>query len=176
MPTLSDDFVEPVLNIRGSQSILKHIIELINNAEKEIFLEIWNEDIKKIKEPLKNAYNRGVDIKIVGYNDVKLDFGLVYQHGLGKNIEETMGGRWTVLAVDNKEGIAGIVSESSSLPQAVWTKNPGIVLIIKEVVVHDIYLLDVESKLGEDLNRVYGKDLINLREKILGKDFKFSAH
>lgn len=176
LPTISDDFVEPVLNLRGSQAILDNVIELINSAKKEIFLEIWNEDVKKLKEALKNAHDRGVDIKVVGYNNVKLDFGLIYQHGLGRTIETALGGRWLILAVDNAEGIVGTVSESEKIPQAVWTRNPGIVLIIKEVIVHDIFLLDVENELGEALSKVYGNDLLKLREKILGHDFKFSAH
>lgn len=176
LPSVTEDFVEPILNLRGSQTILNRIIELINNAKKEIFLEIWNEDVKKLKEPLKNAHKRGVEIKIVGYNNVKLDFGMVYQHGLARTIESSLGGRWVILSVDNLEGIVGTISDGGKTPQAIWTRNKGIVLIIKEVIVHDIFLLDVENQLGEALSEVYGKDLIKLREKILGKDFTFSAH
>ena len=47
---------------------------------------------------------------------------------------------------------------------------------MKEVIVHDMFLLDVESNLGSALDKVYGKNLISLREKILGKDFKFKTH
>lgn len=175
LPTVTDDFVEPILNIRGSGSIFDRVIELIDNAKKEIFLEIWSEDLEKLKDSLLNAYERGVDIKVVGYNDVDLNIGLIYQHGLGRTIETALGGRWIILSVDNVEGIVGTISEDK-IPQAVWTRNPGIVLIIKEVIVHDIFLLDVESQLGDSLSKVYGKDLLKLREKILGKDFTFSAH
>lgn len=176
LPNLSEDFVEPVLNLRGVKSINEHVIELIEKAEKEIFLEIWNEDFTEFEKPLKEAQKRGVDVKIVGYNNIKVDFGLVYQHGLGESIEEALGGRWIIITVDNKEGIAGTVSEKDKIPQAVCTKNPGLVLIMKEVIIHDMFLLDVESKLGEQLNKVYGKDLIHLREKILGKDFILKTH
>lgn len=176
LPTVADDFVEPVLNIRGTQPILDRAIELINNAKEEVFLEIWSEDLEHLKDALKKADKRGVDIKIVGYNQVDLDVGLVYQHGLGRTLENTLGGRWLILAVDNEEGVVGIISDNEKSPQAVWTKNAGIVLIIKEVIVHDIFLLDIEGKLGDELRKVYGEHLINLREKILGKDFKFSMH
>lgn len=176
LPNISEDIIEPVINLRGSQAILDRAVDLINHAKKEIFIEIWNDEAIKLKEPLKKAHKRGVDVKIVGYNDVKLDFGLVYQHGLGTTLEEVLGGRWIILSVDNNEGIVGSVSDHGSFPQAVWSKNPGIVFTIKEMIIHDIFLLDVESQLGEALNKVYGKDLIKLREKILGKDFKFSAH
>lgn len=176
LPTVSDDFVEPVHNLRGEQAILDRVIELINNAKHEIFLEIWSEDVNLIKEPLQKAHDRGVDLKIVGYNDVDLDFGSVYQHGLGRTLENTLGGRYVILSADGEEGIVGTLSDKEKIPQVVWTRNPGIVFIIKEVVVHDIFLLDVENELGDALNKVYGKDLIKLREKILGKDFKICAH
>jgi sugar-specific transcriptional regulator TrmB len=176
LSNLSDDVVEPIFNIRGTKTIFRHAIEIIEHAKKEIFVEIWGEDFETLKCPLKKAYDRGVDIKIVGYKGVNADFGLIYQHGLSDSIEKSLGGRWLVIAADHSEGLAGTVSEVEKTPQAVWTKNPGIVLIMKEVIVHDMFLLDVESKLGESLNKVYGKDLINLREKILGKDFSFSAH
>jgi len=176
LPTVSDDFVEPVHNIRGENVIVDRVIELINNAKKEIFLEIWNEDINLIKESLKKAHDRNVKIHIVGYNNVKLDFGSIYQHGLGNNLESALGGRWVILAVDGEEGIVGTLSDKEKIPQVLWTRNLGIVFIIKEVVVHDIFLLDVENELGDNLNKVYGKDLIKLREKILGKDFKICAH
>ncbi|MDD3012100.1 MAG: helix-turn-helix domain-containing protein [Candidatus Gastranaerophilales bacterium] len=176
LPTVSDDFVEPVHNIRGEQVILDRVIELINNAKRELFLEIWNEDVSLVKEVLKKAHDRGVDLKIVGYNDVDLDFGMVYQHGLGRTLETALGGRWIILSIDGEEGIVGTLSNKEKPPQVVWTRNRDIVLIIKEVIVHDIFLLDVESELGDALNKVYGKDLIKLREKILGKDFKIYAH
>ena len=176
LPSLSEDIIEPVFNLRGSQAILDHTIDIINRAKKEIFIEMWNEEAIKLKDPLKKAFKRGVDIKIVGYNNLKLDFGLVYQHGLGETLEKALGGRWIIIAVDGEEGIAGSVFGNEKTPQAVWSKNSGIVFVIKEMIVHDIFLLDVENQLGEALTTAYGKDLIKLREKILGKDFKFCAH
>ena len=79
--------------------------------------------------------------------------------------------------MDNREGLVGTVSSADKKePQAVWTKNSGIVLIIKEVIVHDLFLLDMEKELGETLYTYYGENLVKLREKILGKDFSFCAH
>lgn len=176
LPSVSDSFVEPVHNIRGEQVIIDKVLELINNAKKEIFFEVWNEDVYLVKDALKNAHDRGVDIKIVGYNNVQLDFGSVYQHGLGENLETALGGRMVILATDGEEGLVGTLADKEKPPQVVWTRNPGIVFIIKEVIIHDLFLLDVEKELGDALSQVYGKDLIKLREKILGKDFIICAH
>jgi sugar-specific transcriptional regulator TrmB len=176
LPSLSNDFIEPVINIRGENSINDCIKGLIQRAKKEIFIEIWNEDFIKFENDLKAANERGVDVKIVGYNNVKADFGLVYQHALGESIETSLGGRWIVFTVDNEEGIAGTVSAIDKTPDIVCTRNAGLVLIMKEVVVHDMFLLDVESNLGEALSKVYGKNLVALRDKILGKNFNIKTH
>lgn len=176
LPNIAPDFVEPVLNIRGTKGIFEYAIDILNSAEKEIFLEIWDKDVELLKESLEKASERGVEIKIVGYNDVNVDFGTVYQHGLGEKIETQLGGRWLIMAVDNSHGIAGTVSDSNNVPQAVCTRHPGIVLIIKEVVVHDIYLLEVEKHLGKEMIGIFGENLIKLREEVLGKDFSLSMH
>lgn len=176
LPEIAPDCIEPVLNIRGSKGIFECAVDIINSAEKEVFLEVWNEDLEMLKESLQNANNKGVEIKIVGYDNIELDFGTLYQHALGQKIEKELGGRWLILAADNSNGIAGTVTEVENVPQAVYTRHPGIVLIMKEVVVHDIYLLEVEKHLGKEMKAVFGENMIKLREQVLGKNFSLSLH
>jgi hypothetical protein len=45
----------------------------------------------------------------------------------------------------------------------------GIVILIKELVVHDIFLMDVEQNLPEEKERIYGKNMAKLRLKVLGE-------
>ena len=176
LPSIAPDYVEPILIIRGTKGIVEYAADIINSAEEEIFLEIWNEDVELLKTHLQNAYQRGVDIKIVGYDNLNIDFGVVYQHALGPEIQQQLGGRWVVLSVDNKHGVAGTISETDKVPQAVCTRHPAIVLIMKEVIVHDIYLLEVESQLKDEMNKVFGVNMIKLRKKVLGKNFSLSTH
>lgn len=176
LKNIAPDFIEPVLNIRGTKGIFDYSIDIINSAQKEIFIELWDEDLSMLKEPLIEAHNRGVTINMVGLDDADFNLGNVYQHALGSKIEEQLGGRWLIMAVDNCNGMAGTVSETSKVPQAVCTRHPGIVLIMKEVIVHDIYLIEVEAKLGKEMEEIFGKDLISLREKVLGENFKIITH
>lgn len=176
LPSMSDETVEPIINLRGEESIINHATELIAHAKTNIFLEVWNEDCRKLAEPLQDARKRGVDIKVVGYNEVSLDGVEVFQHGLGNQIERTLGGRWLIMSVDDQEGLVGTASVGDRQPQAVQTRNPGIVLIIKELVIHDIYLLDVEHRLQKEIEKTYGKDLKELRERILGDESTMMVH
>lgn len=176
LPTMSDETVEPVITLRGEESIIKHATDLINTATTNIFLEIWDVDAQKLSEPLEAAKERGVDVKVVGYEDTKLTGIEVFQHSLGEQIERTLGGRWLILSVDDKEGLVGTVSMGDKPPQAVQTRNPGIVLIIKELVIHDIYLLDVESRLKPEIEREYGQDMKELRKQVLGDESTMMVH
>ncbi len=178
LPSLSSETVEPVINLRGEASIYKHVMDMIENAEKTLFLELWQEDAERLGAALLAAKKRGVDIKIVGYNNVKLEGIEIYQHGLARTIEQSLGGRWIILSVDSRQGMVATLppDDADRPPQGVLTRNPGIVLIIKELIVHDIFLLDVEEKLEKECELVYGKNMMSLRKKILGDEIAFSAH
>lgn len=177
LPSVKEDYTEPVLSISGAAYIREKVIEIIENAKSEIYLEIWSQDFKFIEQSLFEAYNRGVEIKIVGYDHFKSNFGLVFEHGSAREIEDSLGGRMIILSADDEEGIIG---NSSSLNgenvHVVWTKNPGIVFLIKELIVHDMYLIDVEENLSEQMKMVYGKNMKKLRDKILGTGSNYRIH
>ena len=80
------------------------------------------------------------------------------------------------MAVDDKECLVGIVNEKQGITDAVCTKNSAITFIAKEMIIHDMFLIDIETTFGSSLTEVYGKNLIKLREKLLGKDFKLKIH
>lgn len=177
LPQVKDNHTEPVLSVVGNLSIREKLIEIIKNAQKEIYIEIWSQDFKFVESYLLDAYDRGVEVKIVGYDNFRSNFGLVFEHANAKEIENSLGGRMIILAVDNTEGIIGnFSSNKNEIPQVVWTKNEGIVFLIKEFIVHDMYLIDVEENLSEQLKVVYGKNMKKLRDKVLGTDYAFRIH
>lgn len=175
LPDLSDDFVEPVLNMRGEDAIFDNLLDLINSAKDEIFVELWANDFEKIEPALEKAEKRGVKVNIVGFKNISKKIGLVYQHGLGDMLEDNLEGRIIVISVDNNVGMVGLLCEDKS-SHAVLTKNHAVVFVIKQLILHDMYLLDVESALGDELHKTYGKDLVKLRDKIAGSNIKLVGH
>ncbi len=170
LPNMTNETVEPILNLRGKGAVIKRVEEMIAHAKKSIFIEIWKQDAQRFGPALREAAGRGIDIKVVGYNGVDFDFGQVYQHALSSDIEDTLGGRWLIMSVDDHEGLVGNLRTGEKIPKAVYTRNQGIVFVIKELVVHDIFLLDVEETLSDEIEAAYGKDMIGLRKKILGDE------
>jgi HTH-type transcriptional regulator, sugar sensing transcriptional regulator len=155
---------ENIWNITGREEILHRIKEVIANSEQRILLEIWGEDVELIKDELKEAENRGVEIYIVSYGTMEYDFAHVYPHDHYEEITNEYGGRWVILSVDDKEIVAGIISIGTD-SRAAWTLHPGLVMPITEVIKHDIYILEIMKKHRELLEADFGPDLIDLRNR-----------
>lgn len=179
LPEIKDNYNEPVITISGKQNIYNKIIEIIQNAKKEIYLEIWSQDYKLFEQELLNAYNRNVEIRIVGYDNFSSRFGMVFQHAFAKDIEISLGGRMIAMSSDDSEGLIGKISsfknEMSEL-NVIYTQNESVVFLIKEFIVHDMYLIDVEENLIEQMKYIYGKGFKRLKDKVLGNNPKYLIH
>ena len=179
LPEVKDSYNEPVITISGKQSIQNKVLEVIQNAKREIYLEIWSQDYKFFEQELLNAYNRNVEIRIVGYDNFTSRFGQVFEHAFAKDIEMSLGGRMLIMTADEKEGIVGKVSSFKNEDpdiNIIYTQNKGIVFIIKEFIVHDMYLIDVEENLIEQMKYIYGKGFKRLKDKVLGTNATYLIH
>ena len=179
LPEIKDDYNEPILTISSKQNIQNKISEIIQNAQKEIYIEIWSQEYKLFEKDLQDAYNRNVEIRIVGYDNFRSKFGLVFEHAFAKDIEMSLGGRMIIIAADDSEGVIGKVSSYKNSPSdtsIIWTQNKSIVFIIKEFIVHDMYLIDVEENLVEQMKYIYGRGLKRLKDKVLGSNSTYMIH
>jgi sugar-specific transcriptional regulator TrmB len=114
LPQVKENYSEPVITITGKQSIQNKIIEVIQNAKREIYMEVWSQDFKIFEQELLNAYNRNVEVRIVGYDNFSSRFGMVFQHAFAKDIEMSLGGRMIIIATDESEGLIGKISSFSN--------------------------------------------------------------
>jgi len=178
LPNLSDEAVEPIVNLRGRDRIVKEARALIQRAERSICIEVWADDAVVLEDALQDAKARGVAIKVVGYHNVQLPGIDVYPHGGAEDdMQHAMSGRHLILCVDDREGIVGTLCGLEQKPaMAVQTRNAPILLMMKELIVHDIFLLDVERNLYKEMIGIYGKDLKKLRQRILGDDITTVHH
>lgn len=174
LPNVKEDYSEPVLSVSGQHTVISKIIEIIKNAKREIFIAVWSQDFKSVETELYDAYDRGVEVRIVGYDAFLCNFGAVSRHVTGRDIIPTMGGRMIYLAVDNAEGGFGRIAplNKNEEPSLLWTKNDEVVFLIKAFIVQDMYLTDVAEQFPEQMKYFYGTGLKKLKDKILmGVDF-----
>lgn len=179
LPEVKDNYNEPIITINGKQNIQEKVLEVIQNAKREIYMEVWSQDYKVFEQELLNAYNRNVEIRIVGYDNFQSRFGMVFEHAFARDIEMSLGGRMVIIAADDNEGIVGKISSLKNDiadTNIIWTKNKSIVFIIKEFIVHDMYLIDVEENLVEQMKYIYGKGFKRLKDKVLGANATYIIH
>ena len=177
LPNVKDNYTEPILSVYGDLSIKDKIVEIIKSAKKEIFIEIWSQDFKYFEADLFDAYNRGLDIKIVGYDNFNCNFGTVFRHYNGREIEHVLGGKMIFMTADNQEGLFGkIENKKQEIPDVVWTKNEDIVFLIKEFIIHDMYLIDISEQFPEQLKYFYGAGLKRLKDKVIGGTDFYKVH
>ena len=177
LPDVREDYLEPILSIRGDNKTYEKIVEIIRNAKKEIYLEIWSQDFKKIEQELLGAYNRNVEIRIVGYDRLQSRFGLVFEHPFAKKLEAYFNGRVVIIAVDDKEAFYGkIPTNPSEASGGIWTKNTDIVFLIKELMIHDMLVLDIQHSMTEELIYKYGNGFKRLYDKVLGVNNIYRTH
>lgn len=171
LPNVKENYDEPIHYVYEYENIIDKIKETINNAKQSLFLEIWATDYIQVEPELAKAYDRGVNIKIVAYDNFDTVYGLVYKHDGAKEIEQNVGSRLIYLLSDSKESVFGKIEQ-----QVIWTKNLDIAMLIKEFTVHDMYLLDVYANFPEQLRYFYGAGFRKLKDKILDKRTDFNIH
>jgi len=162
--TISSRNRDGIWNISGHDAIRDKAIEIINAAQTRLLLEAWAEDINELKDALENAAGRGVLIQAVVYGDVDFSFAEIYQHDSSEEITEDYGGRWLIVSSDNREIVAGIVSLQQN-SRAAWTLHPGLVMPITEVIIHDLYLMEILKEFRPLLENKFGVNLKQLRDK-----------
>jgi len=168
LPQMCNETLEPILNLRGKEAVIKHVEEMIDQAQHNIFMEIWQQDAVVFEPKLRQAALRGVSLQVVGYKGVHFDFCDVYDHEISKELAKAKGGRRLMMTVDDQVGLVGNLPAGETIPKAVYSRNDSIVFVIREFIAHDIYLLDVEKELGPEMERTYGKNLKKLRDKLFG--------
>ncbi|WP_053363368.1 TrmB family transcriptional regulator [Bacillus sp. FJAT-27251] len=155
---------ENIWNIMERNKILDKVKGCIGSATKRILLEIWKDEYEELEAELRQASLRGVNVTIVAYGEISSNFAQVYLHYMGDAITEEYGGRWLVISADDSEVVAGIVSLGKD-SRAAWTRHVGLVMPITEVIIQDLYLMEIMEKHRGLLEESFGENLVNLRRK-----------
>jgi len=171
LPQVKDDYNEPIHNITGYEIIINKLKEIIKSAKHSLYFEIWAQDFKQLEKDIAAAYDRGIEIKIVGYDNLETIFGLLYNHDGAREIEIQLKSRLIFVLADNSESLFGRIDD-----KVVWTKNEDIAFLMKEFIVHDMYLLDVYKHFPEQLRYFYGAGFKKLKEKILDANNGYNIH
>lgn len=169
LPDIKEDsYTEPILTVSGKTKVADKITELIDGAKKSVFISLFGQDFKHLEQHLLDAYNRGLEIKIVKLDTFPCNFGQVYDHFGISMLEHYRACRFIFVAIDDNEGLFGITdNQKHNFSEVIWTKNPEIAFLIKSMSIYNMYLIDIEENFPEQLKYFYGAGLKKLKDKVL---------
>ncbi|AHC14443.1 TrmB family transcriptional regulator [Salinispira pacifica] len=162
--SFSSDF-DPVWNIQSREEALSKTREIIAQAKTSIYIGLWSEEFELLREELRKADQRGVDVFMLIYGHIDVDFGEAYFHDRDHLEDIFDQGRSIDLAADREICLSGILGEPGKT-EMVWTRNIGLVHSIEGYIIHDFYLAELVEVMGNQVMvEHFGKNLSKLRDK-----------
>lgn len=93
------------------------------------------------------------------YGDIVFDFVIVYFYDMSSEIIEEYDGWWFVYSGDDLEVVVGIVFFGND-SCVVWIMYVGLVMFIIEVIIYDLYFMEILKKYRGFLEESFGENFI----------------
>lgn len=155
---------DPVWNIKSQDEAIEKVREIIKAAQKKIYIGIWREDFVKVKDELRKASDRGVMTFMLVYGEIEVGFGHYYFHDREYLLGIDTIGRTLDCAVDSRACVTGDLGGPGPT-RVVWTRNFGLVFSIENYLIHDLFLHEVHTHFGEELDKAFGRNFLKLRSR-----------
>lgn len=149
-------------NLIGRKDIMRKAREFITNTKQSLYLALWNEECRPIHTTVKKAHARGVEIFIVAYGTIPIRVGKIFQHAPSDIFMRERGERRFVLVSDTDYALFANFSKEDS-EKALWTANKGLVLLIKDFVIHEIYIVKIREKFPREITEAFGQNWEKIR-------------
>ena len=141
-------------NISGRKEIINRAKEMIQESEKLIFLGLWQQEYRSIRHTIKRAYSKGVRIITLTYGDVSLKVGEIYNHRPSDPLYREKQQRRFIVIKDNVKALFGSFPEE----RGVWTENLGLINLIRDFLIHEIYIVKIEKAIPDEIHSLFGKN------------------
>ena len=149
-------------NILGKKEIFRKAREIIHGTRHSLYMALWKEEWRYIQVALKKVQSRGIKINIVAYGPVPVRLGKIYQHAPSDlPFRERRERRFVLVSDDQKALFANFSSEDSE--KAVWTENKGLVLLVRDFVIHEIYIVKIREAFPREIVRAFGPNWEKIR-------------
>lgn len=155
---------DPVWNLSGKEKAIELALELIQSAQREVYIGLWDQELEIMAPVLKDRHETGVKVVILVYGATPLDFGEVFYHGTDNIRKDGNEGNTLDLVVDSTVCLTGNLGGSQPC-KAVWTRNKGLINSIEGYLMHDFFIAEIAKEFGQEIDRAFGHNLEKLRKK-----------
>ncbi len=163
---------EHVWTINGEREIHDKIADMINSAQRHVWLKGPKRLLQGHIEELRNASIKGVGILIVLFGSEsdlqEFQFGgrsRTYLHE-GSGMMMGLGDQLVTVATDFTEALTANTGEPGF---GAYTKSPPVVYTVESLIRHEVYLAEIFSRFRGEIQKEFGPALLKLREQFLPK-------
>ena len=129
-----------VQHLDGRGDVVQRAIDVIDSAQRSLWLSIWPQESGELTDPVIEAVERGVEVFTIAYGELPGMPGRVHAHSYSSPevVEERLGCRLSIVVADHDQALIGGI-----MPEAVWgiwSDERVVALLAAEHVRHDIAL------------------------------------
>jgi len=140
--------LEYVWNIEGHHNIIVRASEMINNAQRQIYLALMPATFPDLQPALEDAVRRGVRVVIYSTGNLDLPGAQVAIAGVSQEALVQGPGLGLILVSDGTEVLIGEWLADAQA-RASWTSSPLLVFIAEHHLRTDLYLPEILHMLGD---------------------------
>ncbi|NRD77744.1 TrmB family transcriptional regulator [Bacillus sp. BRMEA1] len=162
-----------IWRLKSDEHVMAEIMDMINKAEEEVWMSIWNPQASSVKELIEQRVQEGIKVFSMLFADPDHKLGVTFHHNyMAPEItEKRMGGRLTIIVRDNEEVLIAQFAPNTT-SWAVKTTDPALVLVAIEYIRHDIAFGELTKIVGEDKVQSFWKNDPDLYYVVTGKRFE----
>ncbi|WP_281164458.1 TrmB family transcriptional regulator [Liquorilactobacillus sicerae] len=157
-----------VWSLPNYQQVFSKAVCQIEQAKKSLYVQVYSEDLSSELITALGAADRRLHEFVVilfsQHHRYDLPFRRFYKHYFEADKLQDYGGRWLNIVSDNQIATFGRLLADSANTGVITTKNPSMVFLAQEYVLHDAYCLRTLQQLHESATQEFGKDLEGVRD------------
>ncbi|WAH37900.1 TrmB family transcriptional regulator [Alicyclobacillus dauci] len=162
-----------IWRVNGDEHVVDEIVDMIDKAQDEVWLSIWNPQASFVKEVIDKRIRDGIKVFSMLFSEPNNQLGVTFHHEfMAPDItEKRMGGRLTIVARDKEEVLIANFAPGTTA-WAVKTKDPALVLVAIEYIRHDIAYVELAKEVGENQVQSFWVNDPDLYYVVTGKRFE----
>lgn len=162
-----------IWHVNSDAHVIAEMKGMIEKAQDEIWISIWNPQISAIKDLIEKRIQEGVQVISMLFSEPDSRMGVTFHHNdMNHEItEKRMHGRLTIVVRDKEEVLIGQFSPQSSA-WAIKTRDPALVLVALEYMRHDIAFGELTKLVGKENVQSFWRHDPDLYYVVTGRRFK----
>lgn len=156
----SVDVSEQLWHLTGRDQLLDKAREYITGAKESIYISLWPDEGKVLMDSLVEAHERNVEIVSIQYSEQCFDLGKAFKHVMVPAVFDRHGSEMFLL-VDNTRGMFMFLEEPQGW-KGFYASSKGIARVIKNYIIHDIYINRIINENPDYVYQKYGSSLEKL--------------